>query len=146
MTVSAGILLIRNTSTVPEILLLKSAEGCTWGPPKGHLEGSEDGVEAALRETFEETGLTYDKIDLVDGFQELISYQSRSRRFKTVVFFLGNVNDSSAQVNISSEHSDFAWKSLTEALQMVEMDIVRQLLCHAFSYFKKLPMKAITCC
>ena len=136
LLVSAGILLIRNTSSDPEILLLRSAEGHNWGPPKGHLEASETGIDAALREIYEETGLTFDNFDLVDGFQELIQYQSRSKRFKTVAFYLGEVMDSDVEINLSEEHSEYVWSPLRDALCLVELDIIRTLLCDAFSYIK----------
>ncbi|KKQ96024.1 MAG: ADP-ribose pyrophosphatase [Parcubacteria group bacterium GW2011_GWC2_39_11] len=48
-----------------KLLLVKQAEakGGGWGPPAGHLEMGESVIQAAQRETLEETGL---KINLVD--------------------------------------------------------------------------------
>lgn len=135
MIVSAGILLLRNVNSAPEILLLRSAEGSCWGPPKGHLEDSENGIEAAVRETFEETGLTLDQINIINGFQEVITYQSRSMRLKNVVFYLGIVHDSNVKIDLSSEHDDYIWTSLSNALQLVKLEILRPLLCDAFTYY-----------
>lgn len=146
MLVSAGILILRHVSGNPEILLLKSAEGCCWGPPKGHLEGSENGFDAAIRETYEETGITFDEIDMIDGFQELISYQSRSRRFKTVVFYLAKVVDSDVKINLSSEHNDYAWTTLTKALGLVKLESIKKALCSAFAVYKDVRNKRPAIC
>ncbi|KAL5256946.1 hypothetical protein ACHWQZ_G012021 [Mnemiopsis leidyi] len=146
MLVSAGILILRNVSDTPEILLLKSTEGCCWGPPKGHLEGSENGFEAAIRETYEETGITLDKIDMIDGFQEFISYQSRSRRFKTVVFYLAKLVNSDVKITLSSEHNEYVWTNLSEALCLVQMEPVRKVLCNAFAFYKNTRNRRIAIC
>lgn len=146
MFVSAGILILRNVSGRPEILLLRSAEGCCWGPPKGHLEGSENSLDAAIRETYEETGITLEEIDMIDGFQELISYQSRSRRFKTVVFYLAKVVNSEVKINLSSEHSDYTWTNLGEALGLVRLESVRNVLCSAFAFYKDVRNKRPAIC
>lgn len=145
MLVSAGILILRNTSTNPEILLLKSAEGHCWGPPKGHLEGTENSFDAAIRETYEETGITIGQIDMIDGFQQLISYQSRSHRYKTVVFYLGKVN-SDIKVSLSSEHNEFVWSNLSEALRLIKMEPVKNLLCSAFAFYKDPRKKRVAIC
>ena len=146
MLVSAGILILRNVSDTPEILLLKSAEGCCWGPPKGHLEGSENGFDAAIRETYEETGITFDEIDMIDGFQELISYQSRSRRFKTVVFYLAKLVNAEVKINLSSEHNDYVWTNLSDALGLVQMEPVREVLCTAFAFYKNAKNRRLAIC
>ena len=136
MLVSAGILLIRNVTSSPEILLLRSAECYSWGPPKGHLEAKENPIEAALRETFEETGITLDQIELLDGFQELVSYYSRSKRFKTVAYYLGTLSDVEAKIHLSKEHCEFIWTSLSDALQLLDSDILQNLLRTAFAHYK----------
>jgi 8-oxo-dGTP pyrophosphatase MutT (NUDIX family) len=146
LLVSAGILILRNVSSSPEILLLKSTEGCCWGPPKGHLEGSENGFDAAIRETYEETGISFEQIDVIDGFQELISYQSRSRRFKTVVFYLAKVVNSEVKIRLSSEHNDYAWTNLSEALGLVQLESVKKVLCSAFAFYKDVRNQRFSIC
>ena len=137
MPVSAGILLMRNASTSPEVLLLRSAEGRVWGPPKGHLNQSERCLDAALREIFEETGLTMDQFELVDGFREMVAYRSRSNRNKTVAFFLGRLSDSNAKINLSSEHTAYVWTSQKEAVSMVNIGTIKNLIKHAFAYCRR---------
>ena len=59
-----------------------------WSLPKGHMEAGETDVQAALRELYEETGLTA-KLDTTrTAFME---YPISSFARKQVVFFLGEV-------------------------------------------------------
>ena len=137
MPVSAGILLMRNASTTPEVLLLRSAEGRVWGLPKGHLNQSERTLDAALREIFEETGLTMDQFELVEGFHEMVAYRSRSNRNKTVAFFLGRLSDSNAKINLSSEHSAYVWTTQKEAISLVNIGTIRNLISYAFAFYRR---------
>ena len=55
MRYDAGIIIYRMCGEIPEVLLLFNGR---WSPPKGGREQGESEVENALRETYEETGLT----------------------------------------------------------------------------------------
>lgn len=59
-----------------------------WSLPKGHMEAGETEVETALRELFEETGLTAE-LDTSDTAS--IEYPISPRSRKQVIFFLGAV-------------------------------------------------------
>ena len=54
---SAGGVVIRRIEGGVHVLLIRDPYG-KWGLPKGHLEGTETSVEAAVREVEEETGLS----------------------------------------------------------------------------------------
>ena len=49
------------------VLLLHHRKHDQWFQPGGHADGDADILRVALRETHEETGLSYDNIHLVDG-------------------------------------------------------------------------------
>ncbi len=49
------------------VLLLHHRKHDQWFQPGGHADGEADILRVALRETHEETGLSYDDIRLVDG-------------------------------------------------------------------------------
>ena len=54
---SAGGVVVRRVDASLVLLLIRDPYG-KWGLPKGHLEGEETSVQAALREVEEETGLS----------------------------------------------------------------------------------------
>lgn len=53
---AGGVIYRRRSGGEVEVLLIKDSYG-NWGFPKGHVEGTEDARDAALRECREETGL-----------------------------------------------------------------------------------------
>ena len=64
-----------------------------WGLPKGHANDGEDPREAAEREGHEETGLWPDWV-IREGVESNYSFIGGDGRVeKTVVYYLGGVND-----------------------------------------------------
>lgn len=53
---AGGVVYRRGSAGVLELLVIKDGYG-NWGLPKGHVEGGEDPLQAALRECEEEAGL-----------------------------------------------------------------------------------------
>ena len=64
-----------------------------WDLPKGHVEPGEDLIQAALRETTEETGIDPDSIRVDNQFKFVIEYcvqtSKRGSYSKRVTYFLG---------------------------------------------------------
>ncbi|MHC4830451.1 MAG: bis(5'-nucleosyl)-tetraphosphatase [Planctomycetota bacterium] len=117
---AAGIVVYRRTGANVEVLVLR-AIGCGhWTPPKGHLDGEESPLEAALRETREESGLAPPGLRIDIDFLEEIRYPVERRdgsgrtHEKVVTYFLGEV-DRDAPVALSNEHDAFAWLAPEEA-------------------------------
>lgn len=80
---SAAVLLTANSGD--SLVLVQDRETGLWGIPAGHIrvgvkDGSyislEDPKQAALRETVEETGLSYDQIFTVNSFNFLVKQRS----------------------------------------------------------------------
>tara|TARA_Y100000034_G_scaffold111959_1_gene145527 strand:- start:143 stop:559 length:417 start_codon:yes stop_codon:yes gene_type:complete len=71
--VGAGIIIISFDGAIPKILGLIGDEkhqkkhGKTYDLPKGRVDPNESNWQAAVRETFEETGILIDQFDLLDG-------------------------------------------------------------------------------
>ncbi|MFM7796355.1 MAG: NUDIX domain-containing protein, partial [Candidatus Nitrosotenuis sp.] len=85
---SSGIILFRNDGGKKLFLLLHYPSG-HWDFVKGRIEKDEDEIQAAFRETREETGIK--DIKLIEGFKEKIhyTYQHENKLIKKeVVFFL----------------------------------------------------------
>lgn len=93
------------------ILLIKESKGpysSKWGVPKGFVESGELPAQAALRELFEECGLSGDIIGIT-------ALRERVKRGQTGVFMAYLVNPKSLDVKLNLEEiSDFGWFSLEE--------------------------------
>lgn len=85
---SCGVLPYRIRNAHQEYLLVFEAHSRCWSLPKGHMEPGETEAETALRELWEETGLTA-QLDI--GKTAAIEYPLSSGGRKQVVFFLGQV-------------------------------------------------------
>ena len=98
------------------ILLIKESKGphsSKWGVPKGLVESGELPAQAALRELFEECGLSGEVIGIT-------AIRERVKKGQTGVFMAYLVVPESLEITINSEEiSDFGWFSLEE-LESVE--------------------------
>lgn len=128
---SAGIIIYKKeNSTILYLLLCYSAGH--WDFPKGKMEAGETKQEAALRELKEETSLTA-QID--DNFEETIQYifmYEGEKTTKTVYFFTGQAT--STKVQLSHEHTDFAWLPYHDALKKLTYENAKDMLKTANQY------------
>lgn len=85
---SCGVLAYRMEDGVPKFLLVFETYSKCWSLPKGHIEAGEGDTQAALRELYEETGLTA-KLDT--GRSAAMEYPISNFARKQVKFFLGEV-------------------------------------------------------
>ncbi len=123
---SSGIILFRNDGGKKLFLLLHYPSG-HWDFVKGRIEKDEDEIQAAFRETREETGIK--DIKLIEGFKEKIhyTYQHENKLIKKeVVFFLGITN--SIHVTISDEHTDYVWLEYDSAYKKTTYQNAKSLL------------------
>jgi bis(5'-nucleosidyl)-tetraphosphatase len=133
MITSAGFIVF-NPNT-KRFLLIRSAKG-HWDFPKGHVEKGENILEAALRETKEEAGITPTP---VSDFLERIEYEvweEGKRQKKQVYFFLGTVENEN--VKLSFEHSEYRWVDYQEALLLLKYQNQRQVIDKAYQHLKKI--------
>ena len=85
---SCGVLPYRMIDGQREFLLVFETYSKCWSLPKGHIEAGETDVQAALRELYEETGMTA----ILDVSKTAaIEYPISDFARKQVVFFLGEV-------------------------------------------------------
>lgn len=85
---SCGVLPYRETEAGREYLIVYEQFSQCWSLPKGHMEPGETEQETALRELWEETGLTA----RLDGGHAAIEYPISPIGRKQVVFFSGAVS------------------------------------------------------
>lgn len=86
---SCGVLPWREENGEKEYLIVFEQFSQCWSLPKGHMEAGETEAETALRELFEETGLT---AQLDTGKSATIEYPISPICKKQVVFFPGRVS------------------------------------------------------
>ncbi len=85
---SCGVLPYRMESGKQQFLLIFESNSQCWSFPKGHMEAGETEEQTALRELWEETGLT---ATLDTHRSACIEYPISDVARKQVVFFLGEV-------------------------------------------------------
>ncbi len=134
MEKSAGIIIFNRGKEIT-YLLLKYQAG-HWDFPKGHIESNESEIDAALRETKEETGIS--GVSLIEGFKEKLSYfftQDGRKVYKEVVYFLAE--SKSTEVKLSFEHIGFEWLPFKEAMARITFNSSRKILESADMFLKK---------
>src|SRR3989344_4766611 len=88
--VSAGVIVFRRTSEGPAFLILYNG-GDYWNFPKGKIQSEERSIEAAIRETCEETGIDGRDMRVIKDFrtQERFTFRrDRKTIAKTIIFYL----------------------------------------------------------
>lgn len=97
-----------------------------WQMPQGGVDKAEDPQDAALRELWEETGVTADLVDLVASTDDWLNYdlphdlvpniwkgRFRGQKQKWYLFRFTGTDD---QINIQTEHPEFSeWRWLPPA-------------------------------
>ncbi len=135
---SYGIVILSRFQGEYKYLLLKRAEG--WLDfPKGHIEKGETGVDAAIRETMEESGIKVDEKNLIPFFHYDIIYRftyNAVKILKHVRMFMSIVSDNS-EVKVSHEHRGYIWLNYSEAMKNLNFGNQRELLEYANSYLIK---------
>lgn len=126
---SAGIVVYRQDKKMNKFYyLLLHYIGGHWDLPKGKLEPGESYEQAAVREVFEETGLT---VHPIPNFSQAIYYCFRDQNGllvdKEVIFFVGELEKDEAIV-ISREHQGYAWLEIGPSLQKLTYNNARNLL------------------
>lgn len=128
---SAGIVTYIKNDQAIEYLLLHYPNGY-WDLPKGKIEKGESKEEAAMRELFEETGLS---ANIKPGFQTELNYffkEAGEPVNKDVYFFVGQTN--SKQVRLSHEHIGYVWLSFEKALKQLTYQNAKDTLTKAHEF------------
>lgn len=106
-------------------LLIKNKNNEYCGFPKGHVESNESEMETALRETFEETSLD---VNIIEVFRHKISYQMSNGNKKDVVYFLASFQDKEPKRNKDFEDFDYLLLQFSDAHKKLTFDNTKQML------------------
>lgn len=124
---SSGGVVYREYHGIPQFLLIKDPYD-NWGLPKGHVEGGETPVEAAIREVTEETGLcelrVIEQLPTIDWY-----FKDRgSLVHKFCHFFLLHCAGGDPRPQLDEGISECVWRSIEEALRAVTYANAREVL------------------
>lgn len=113
-TSAGGVIYYQNKDEI-EILMIK--DRCNkWTFPKGKREEGETFQETALREIFEETGITGEVVKPLDKVYYEYYLQNNDKVEKDVYFYL--VHTKSKRINIQTDEINSAkWFGLDEAVE-----------------------------
>lgn len=94
----------------------------TWSIPKGHIESGEELLEAAIRETLEETGIRLN-LNNIDPDPIVIDYKGKNNRvYKQIHCFHYIIQDLS-EINLDSELVPHQQLQLDEVDMATFMDL-----------------------
>lgn len=117
------------TNGAGEILLLRRSaaskrRALEWDIPGGHVDDGESALDAAIRETSEEAGIPLqpEGLALVYGMTEM------GDETTSVTWLFYSARTDVAEVILSHEHCESAWKSLTEAVELIDYNRQKKAL------------------
>ena len=106
-----------------KVLVEKSLSGF-YGFPKGHIENGETDEECAIRETFEETGISA-RVDSSSKFS--ISYLVHDVVPKEVIYFISYLNGSDVISIQEEEVSEACWVPIDEVRDILSFENLKEL-------------------
>ncbi|MEM1130482.1 MAG: NUDIX domain-containing protein [Pseudomonadota bacterium] len=123
----AALVAIRRSGAGWEVLLLRRTRppAGTWCQISGSIETGETAWQAALRELWEETGLTPSALYSADICEQF--YEAGRDAITLAPVFVA-VCDASAPVSLNDEHSDHRWVGFDDAVEMVSFGGQRRVL------------------
>lgn len=116
---SAGVVVARQAGAGWRLLLLRSYRN--WDFPKGEVEPGETPLDAAMRETEEETGLTGLDFRWGEGYREVGPYGPRR---KLARYYLAATGEARVRLPIAPalgrpEHDEWRWVDFAEAARLL---------------------------
>lgn len=131
--------IVRLKNNNPEFLLLKRVATDSypniWQMVTGSIYKDEKAVQTAIRELFEETSLTPEKLWIVPNVNSF--YEPTKDVICLVPVFVSLVKISD-EVVISNEHSEFRWVNKDEAIKLLAWNGQRKSVEIIFEYFSNI--------
>ena len=109
---AAGCIVVNTAASEPLFLLIYDRHGA-WSFPKGHCDPGETSQQTAVREVFEETGISGQLGELIDSIVYPVLKKGHTR-LKQVDFYLLHTTQSAVVVQHDEGISDFRWLTAAE--------------------------------
>jgi 8-oxo-dGTP pyrophosphatase MutT (NUDIX family) len=128
---SAGGVVVRNREVIVIVPKRRGSQGDeVLGLPKGHLDGDESELEAAVREVREETGVVAEPVEKLGEIS--YTYERRGQPIdKRVVFYL--LQYRSGELAHDHEIEQVHWMPLDEAARSLTYEGEREMVQRALS-------------
>ncbi len=134
VSVSAGIIIFRNTPEGPKFLLLYHG-GAYWNFPKGKLTEGEKSFRAAVREVEEETGIKSRELRFNNWFKvsdRFIFYTKEKKRVpRLVIYYLAETSKQIVTI-VPREHQGYGWFLYKDAARMLKAPNLKRNLKKAY--------------
>ena len=117
---TAGLIVYRPEKEGPKFLIMYH-RGSYWNFPKGHIESGEESLEAAIRETCEETGLKEGDLRVRKDFKVYERFRLKGKGGKiekTVILYLAETRKK--QIVVSEEHEGYGWFLYRDARKLFQ--------------------------
>ena len=128
---SCGAVVFTRMNNEIQYLLIRNLTGI-YGFPKGHVEQGETEEQTALREVFEEVGLT---VKLVPGFRSEDEHPipQKENTMKQIVYFLGEYSNQEFTYQIE-ELTDALLTDYETAMTLFQFDSSKRILTEANNF------------
>ena len=129
---AAGCIVVHQSTDGPRLLLIHDRHGA-WSFPKGHLDAGESSTQAAIREVYEETGIT----GMLGALVASITYPVTKKgqvHIKQVDFYLLTTTQTTVQLQAEEGIDAYQWVTPAEALALVTYPQVNAVLQQALTH------------
>ncbi|CAJ0578206.1 unnamed protein product, partial [Mesorhabditis spiculigera] len=136
MVRAAGLVLaLKKPAEEAKFLLLQASKApFHWSPPKGHIDEGEQDLDAAIRETEEESGYRRSQFKVHEDTRHEITYKITQSvahpedvgKTKTAIYWLAVLSTNSEAV-VSEEHTNAKWVSVEEAKSLNDLPGMAEL-------------------
>jgi putative (di)nucleoside polyphosphate hydrolase len=139
----AGVGAIIVDSTGRILVLERSDVAGAWQLPQGGMEIGEEPSVACLREIQEETGITVDKLKLIDMYPDPLAYElppearsNKTGRGQTQYWFLYRFKGRDDDIELGAEFKTWQWDTVKNLLNNT-VEFRRKIYATLTSYFEK---------
>ena len=136
--IACGFLIYRAGNPI-ELLIMEHSNRLDL--PKGHLDAGESLMECACRELQEETGIEFEQIEVIQGFEFVTRYTVSNNNTgfkpceKELRIYLARLIDQEVTIHLT-EHEGYRWVPWRRGLK-IQAETLNPLLRHLDDFWSK---------